>query len=67
MYVRELADTLDPMLAVELYATQNGKAPEHLGLFRLDTPELRSTLLEEHGEKEVKGYDVYKAYALVYV
>lgn len=67
MCVRELIDTLDPSLAIEIYATAKEKAPEHLGMFRQDMPESLNSLLEKYGETGVKGYNSYKAYVLIYI
>ncbi len=67
MLVRELVETLDPSLAVEIYALKEGNGYESLGLFRLDAPESSSALMEGFGERAVRRYDTYKAYTLIYL
>lgn len=67
MFVKELVDTIDPGLVLELYGTgQEGKL-SHLGTYNLDDETLKTTLLEGYGDQEVIRKDLYKAYVLVYV
>lgn len=67
MLVRDLVDTIDPSLAIELYAVGESGKYERQGMFRLDMPASREQLLEGFGQRAVRRQDNYKAYTLLYL
>lgn len=65
--VRQLINTVDASMVLELYALGKANKFEHRGTYNLDVADSRESLLQQYGDVPVRHSDKYKAYVVVYL